>query len=614
MLGFKNEKYGLNGTRLVSFLRTCNNYGTVFKWLILDSVLRFRKMVVLVILTGFLGVFTQIGAIGLIIRYAQALESGGIVRLLGIEFEARSSKELLILCGLLVLLSLLFSAWSIYFCNTRMIKLCRRYEEFCSKRILKLSGLNLIFRTESGNGYIDDKHFFRLAHTDSRYCGRVFRLFLKSVTAAITFPVATVVLFYINPFLSFLILLALGIYSCFQYKINVNGARDSILMEKNARNAICEYQQVIRQQKEIVAQLPEYESWLEKVFTSTKVKNYLDAFEGRLRAPDNSQFISNILFAVVIFIAFLILGTSIILEGEEWGRLIIYLVALRYGLVTLTNLSRSITSVNRFYPQIRRYFQFIQNTETPLKDEAPVANYVVRVRTNAIAGSLESWNLSKGSRVGLISPVTLNRYTLAFLTDCLLGHSRDAARNALGSMWFTTSQYGCLPGRPLRESLGFPLGYKWQELLNEMKGTGLEGRLKEKLPQGLEKPISPDTWNQVDHDLKFTLVLLRACHSNCQWIMLEETGLRSLTDITRQYFLRRLSDRIMVIVHHKDITAVGKYNEDVISLIDEKEIIALGNIDWFKENHARVEEIINKNYNRAYTCVDNEDDIDMDKI
>jgi mannosyltransferase OCH1-like enzyme len=147
-----------------------------------------------------------------------------------------------------------------------------------------------------------------------------------------------------------------------------------------------------------------------------------------------------------------------------------------------------------------------------------------------------------------------------------------------------------------------------------MKGTGLEDRLKEKLPQDLEKPISPDTWNQVDPDLKYSLVLLRACHSNCQWIMLEETGLRSLTDITRQYFLRRLSDRIMVIVHHKDITAVGKYNENIVSLIDGTGIIALGNIDWFQENHARVEEIINKNYNRAYTCVDNEDDIDMDKI
>lgn len=70
----------------------------------------------------------------------------------------------------------------------------------------------------------------------------------------------------------------------------------------------------------------------------------------------------------------------------------------------------------------------------------------------------------------------------------------------------------------------------------------------------------------------------------------------------------------MVIVHHKDIAAIGQYNENVISAINGTGIIALGNIDWFQENHARVEGIINKNYNKVYTCVDNKDDIDMDKI
>jgi hypothetical protein len=410
-------------------------------------------------------------------------------------------------------------------------------------------------------------------------------------------------------------LVIMGISSSFQYKISIYGARNSSLMEKNATQAAYEYQRIIYQQKWVAAPLPEHESWLEKVFTSTIVKKYIDAYIGRLRAPRNSQFVSNILFAVAIFMIFLTLGLNIITEGKGWGKLIIYLIALRYVLVNLKQLSKNITSINRFYPQIRRYFQFIQNTGTPSIDgEKLPESYTIVVNGNPIEGSLESWNLSKGSCVGLISPVTLNRYTLAFLTDSLLWKSPDAARNALGSMWFTTSQYGCLPGRPLRESLGFPPGYKWQNLLNGMKGTGLEGRLKEKLPQDLEKPVSPDTWNQVDPDLKYSLVLLRACHSNCQWIMLEETGLRSLTDITRRYFLKRLSDRIIVIVHHKDITAVGKYNEDVISLIDETGVCALGDIDWFKENHNKVKETANMKYKNVYTGVDNEIDIDIDGV
>lgn len=598
-----------------SVIETSSKYGKIFKLLITDSLWRYKGETIQIVLAGSLGVFFQAQAIGLAVYYAQTLEKGEAITMLGRSFELRSSEINLFLCGIAVLLSLLISTWLIYFFDMRSLKLNRMYEEFCSKRILSLSGINLRFGTNSENGIIDDKHLLRLARSDSRCCGYVLRLILNGVAPAITFIVATAVLFYINPFLSLLMLVMMGISLSFQYKISIYGAKNSSLMEKNATQAAYEYQRIIYQQKWVAASLPEHESWLEKVFTSTIVKEYIDAYIGRLRAPRSSQFVSNILFAVAIFTIFLTLGLSILTEGKGWGRLIIYLIALRYVLVNLKQLSKNITSINRFYPQIRRYFQFIQNTETQSIDgEKLLESYTVVVGGNPIDGSLEHYDLSKGSCVGLISPVALNRYTLAFLTDSLLGKSSDAARTALGSMWFVSSQFGCLPGQPLRELLGFPPGYKWQELINEMKGTGLECKLIEKLPHSLEKPVSPDTWNQVDSDLKYSLALLRTCHSDCQWIMLEETGLRSLSDVTRQYFLKRLSDRILVIIYDKDIKTVGNYNEDVISLIDETGVRALGDIDWFKENHNKVKETANMKYKKVYTGVDNEIDIDIDGI
>ncbi len=599
-----------------SAIETSSKYSKIFKLLITDSLWRYKRETIQIVLAGFLGVFFQAQSIGLAVYYAQTLEKGEAITMLGQSFELRSSEINLFLCGIAVLLSLLVSTWLIYIFDMRSLKLNRMYEEFCSKRILSLSGINLRFGTNSEkNGIIDDKHLLRLARSDSRCCGYVLRLILNGVAPAITFIVATAVLFYINPFLSLLMIVMMGISLIFQYKISIYGAKNSSLMEKNAAQAAYEYQRIIYQQKWVAAPLPEHESWLEKVFTSTIVEKYIDAYIGRLKAPRSSQFVSNILLAVATFTIFLTLGLSILTEGKGWGRLIIYLIALRYVLVNLKQLNKNITSINRFYPQIRRYFQFVQNTGIPFRDgEKLLESYTVVVGGNPIDGSLKQYDLSKGICVGLISPVALNRYTLAFLTDSLLGKSPDAAITALGSMWFVSSQYGCLPGQPLRELLGFQPGYKWQELLNEMKGAGLEGSVIEKLPRSLDKPISPDNWNLVDSDLKYSLALLRACHSDCQWIMLEETGLSVLSDVTRQYFLKRLSDRILVIVYHGDIKTVGKYNEDVISLIDETGVRALGDIDWFKENHNKVKETANMKNKKVYTGVDNEIDIDIDGI
>lgn len=601
---------------LEGLLKKFGLYGTVLKWLIVDSVWRFKGKSLLIVCAGVVGVTFQVQAVGLAVYYAGALGKGEIITLLGYEFEPRHSISLLFSCGLIILFSLLLSAGFIYFSRASSLRLRRGYEEFCSKRILLSFGSSLRIWTPFNQGFSDDKVISTLARMDARQCGRVLWMLMNTIIPAITFLVAVGALMYINALLTLLVFILIAISVGFLYKINIAGVKSTTLLEKYSGGTIKEYLQIIKQQKSTAVPILEDELWFEKsVFSSGNIKRYMDAYEGRLRAIESSQLVSNILIAIAVFLIMITLGSSIISKGQGWGELIIYLVALRFMLTNLGQIYRKGTSINRFYPQIRRYFQFVQNTGTPSIDgEKLPESYTVAVDGNPIEGSLGSWNLSKGSCISLISPVTLNRYTLAFLTDCLLGHSQDAARNALGSMWFTTSQYGCLPGRPLRESLGFPPGYKWQDLLNGMKGTGLEGRLKEKLPQDIEKPISPDTWNQVDSDLKYSLALLRACHSNCQWIMLEETGLRSLTDITRRYFLKRLSDRIIVIVHHKDITAVGKYNENIVSLIDGTEIIALGNLDWFKENHARVEEVINKKYNKVSISADSEDDIDMDEI
>ena len=109
------------------FLETIRQYGATLKLIAADSVWRFKKESFFILLTGFLGTSFQLLTIGLALYYAHALEKGGIIKLLGFEFQARTSVALLFLLGAGVFFFLLLSAWLIYFSKTKTIALMRKY-------------------------------------------------------------------------------------------------------------------------------------------------------------------------------------------------------------------------------------------------------------------------------------------------------------------------------------------------------------------------------------------------------------------------------------------------------------------------------------------------------
>ena len=605
-------------SRLDKFLGTLSRYSTILKIIAVDSIWRFKKESFLILITNFFGVFFQVWTIGLAIYYAHALEKGNNIKMLGYEFQTRNSIGLLFVCGMGALLSLLLSAWLIYFSRMRGLTLRRRYEEFCSKRVFALFGSNLKIWAPPDKSFSDSNIILRIARTDSRNIGRVLWMLLDTIIPVITLLVSVGVLFYTNAPLTFLMLVIFGISSIFQYKISVMGAKNSSLREKYARGASLEYQQIILRLKGTSIPLPEDESWFKENIFSGKIKQFLDAQIGRLKVVENSQLVSNILFAITIFVILLALGAGIILKGEGWGNLIVYLVALRFGLVNMKQSSKKITGINRFYPQIKRYFQFLENTITPPEaDEKQPVSYLMTADTNPIKGSIASDNLCKGSRIGLVSTVELNRYTLAFIVGCMLGHSQQAVKSALSSMWFVTSKYGYLPGA-LRESLGLSPEYSWQDLHREMENAGLWNRVEEQLPHDLDKPISPDVWSRLDSVLKCALAMLNVINSNHKWVMIEEGVLQLFSETTFNFFMNRLSDRIMVIVFNKDTKTLGKYKEDIIAVMGSDNIIGLGSIGWFIENQHKIKDISAKTFNRDLRKVgadtDSDDEFDDEDI
>ena len=438
-----------------------------------------------------------------------------------------------------------------------------------------------------------DSALLRLMRTDARFCGRSLRVLLLAVVPIITFLVAIASLLYINLPLTLGILLLMTFTAGFQYRVSVAGARSSTLMEKYSGGISSEYRRIIKQQKSTSVPLPMDRPWLNKVFEKGHVKGYLNATEGRLNVLMKSRLVSDIFLAAAIAIIMITMGASIIAEKHGWSNLIIYLVALRYMLVNMKSSVSRFTSLNRFYPQIRRYFQFIENVGTRIGSikELP-EDYMIQPADNNIEDSLLSWKLKRGSRVGLLSPVVLNRYTIAYLAACLIGDSHEKSGTALNSMWFIASMPEFHPGT-LRESLLLSQGYTSDDFVKEMEHAGLWIRLKEQLTGDLDTSVPTDTWDRIEPDLQLALAFLTAVHTDAQWVMLDGKGLSSLPDKSREYFLRRLSDRIMVIVYN-DMAAIGSCNEEVIAVIDENKLLGLGSAEWVYKHESLITDLLRK--------------------
>ena len=566
----------------------------VIRSLIADSILRFKGRAFLVTVAGFLGVAFQVQAIALAFYYAKAIDKGHIISHFGYSIDPRTSVWFLILVGVGVLLSLLLSAGLVYFSRIDSLKLMRRYEEFCAVRTFSLFGSNIGALSAGENIKHNDVSILKLASSDSRFCGRALLMLLKSIVPVITFMIAAISLAYINALLTLSVFVIIALSARFQYHVNVRGARSTRLMEKYAKGFSGEYRNIIRRQMGTAVPLSAEGPFFQKLFRSGEVKRYLDAFNERYMAMDNSRFVSDVLLAVTIFAIILIFGTSIIMKGQGWGGLIIYLIALRYMLVNLKQSVSRVTAINRYFLPLKRYFQFIESFERPSDGGEPLpGSYIITVGPGGMRSEKGQWELKKGGRIGMMTPVELNRYTVTSLAEALLGSTGRLSHKALTSLWFVKPSNAVLP-LSLRDMFGLPSGYTWEKLGNDTAGSGLWDRLQGQLPHTLGKTVSTESWTKVDQDIRFALNMLSAFHSESQWIMIEEKGLRLLSDDACKFFMGRLSDRIVVIVYNRDLAAAGRYDEEIFALVDNGKTIGLGSAEWVRANESFITGLVSK--------------------
>jgi ABC-type multidrug transport system fused ATPase/permease subunit len=572
-----------------SFPRILVSYLSVARKLIKDSVFRFKKDFMLILITGVLGGFLQVGAIAQVIYYARVLETGKTFVILGHHIEPRSAGTLFI-CIAGISLLLLFSSFLIYYSNRKIIRLACAYMSFCSTRVFSIIGHLRGICSPGMLSLYNNRALLKLASSDARFCGRVLRLLIKLVQPTFTFAIALGALFYINFMLTVIVLFITGVSFFFHYRNNVKGASSSRKMENHAPGASNERRKILQAAMRLNSLEENFFKWMGAYYAQGEIKQNLEGYQERFQTLEKAKLINDILMAIMLASVALILGGSAIIHNAFWGRLIIYLFALKYCLNHLKTTLVTFTSINRFYPQLSRYFNFVDFfdlTKTP--KIILTRRCKVRVRSSPFQNSASSMTLKNGNILGLVGPFEFDFYNIPIYINCLLEHKQGHVVEVLRSMQvIMESGNGHLNELSLQELFCFPRDYCLATLHQDLQSLGFPDNMIMQLPDDVGRPISRGEWDHIEPEIRYSLGLLSAIHSGQQWIVVDSKVLEHLSRRILGHLLEKLQEKITLIVFSGKLDNVGTYGETTVAIIDGQNLIGLGDVRWFQSQRKNI--------------------------
>lgn len=570
---------------LQNILENIKKYQSVIAWILEDSILRFKKKVFLIVISGFLGVALQLQTIALVFYYAKSLETGKIISVLDYSINIRSSQLILIILGIIILISLILAAWLNYYSRNRLLKLWRIYEEFCAKRVFHILAEKRLRLSFFYQEIIDDDtRLLKILRTDSRYCGRVLEIVLSIFTPTVTAIISIGALIYINPLLTVLLILPLTTTIFFWYRASREASNNASLLEQYSSNASTEYRSLIRWFKQDVYSLPT--NYIENLYNYLEnSRQFLDAFEGRLNSLAKSDLASNIFLAITIFMILMVLGWNIISQQAGWGELIIYIFALRYSLFNIRQVTQKITAINLFYPHIKRYFHFLSIADQVKDIEEKLAlipfKYQLKNPFLLVEDSYsEKKEIEPSSTIALITSAKLNQYYLFEVLKNILDHSHSYVQSLALSSLFISSSKEYLPGVPLNLLLSIPHISARSRLLKELEGSGIETQIEKELPKQLNYPITEYTWNNISSEIKIAIGL--ATMNFYRWFFIEEVTFKKLPKATQNFFLQKQASTVLCIIfNEKRINQLGNFGEKLVIGVNDKKVTFMNTIDNF---------------------------------
>lgn len=347
----------------------------------------------------------------------------------------------------------------------------------------------------------------------------------------------------LNPMATIMILVLISASGYFLYRVNLAAARASEDLERLASSASSGFRRQLNTLRDSSDHTELNPEALAKQLETGAMRDHLDARDRSMIAVKTSRLVSDLTIAVIMCIILLTLGVSLIRQGTGWGLLLAFLIVVRQGLTNFRTTTQTLVSINRFYPQLRRYRDFIEATQPQPAMASPPAQVEVQLGGNGLEGSQESATISPGDRVLLLCASAPNRYTSGFLIDLLTGSDRAVWLGATRSLRFVNVRQGTDEQESIALQFGLPRGVTRQDLVDVFGKEEMPRQWQECLPASLDESVSSEAWQSVPRGARAAISALAAIKSEAQWILIDQEAMKFFPDEARKRLLEVLAPR-----------------------------------------------------------------------
>lgn len=334
-------------------------YWDVVAWLGGDVLRNFRYRCLWIAALMMVSLVLRLGALLVLSRYIHLVEAKASVALPYFGPQVASESYLLLgLASVACLVLFLVGFLAKYMAETRSLRVAAEQEVQCVREALDGIGR-----------YGGDPHvaqfqpvYIKLIGNDSRVCGMVTRLGIR-LMLPVTMAVGTLAcLVYLDAVLTaILAVLALATLPLL-YRINVRSAKFSMAFERESVAANLAKRQAAEAYARHWTKAPRKDVepvTIDDYLNIGTIRTSMSSFTARLKANEESNLVISVLMGVAVFAILVHKGFSILDSHQGWAFITVYFILLRVCLSAFLQAANILTTINRMYPQLKRYQTFI---------------------------------------------------------------------------------------------------------------------------------------------------------------------------------------------------------------------------------------------------------------
>lgn len=561
-------------------------YLSVVRWLVPDVYRHARLKSLALVALSSIGVAGRGATVGTLLLYVHAQNKGHDVVVSGFTLPSDTSWLTLLFWGGAALFFALVTVAASYRADQLVFDLSSSYMESSTRRVLHYIAAGGPMRMPEMADDPGGRPVMRLlvGHTF-----RLVRVVLQSLSILlpfITLLAAVGALVATHALLTVVLLPVLLVYGMLMSRLNRQVIRDSQRREFTRRIHSRDVGKMVKTLRTTRYTAGSEPLWLQGYPGRSWLGLALDAFRNIVLAKKRVLYLGDLFQGTALMMVLFVFGTMIVSKSTPWTVLLTYLVALGYATKAMGRCSKCVTTANRFIPQVRQYFAFIDahpDIETYVErvsrgfgDGLPV----FRCGSPALPESAAELPASPGRPILCGYPRQLNNGRLGEF--CFALADGDGGQAALfdAEVFFQRGLMP-LPDREFWELLppGENRAGAWRRALSLFQALGVLEEFRDRVG-GPDTLLTTELDKQLSPTLRYAIRLMPALVAHPTLVVLGIDNLDALDPAQQRAVFDAFSDRAVLVVTSEPVKSWPDAVEQTM-VVGEEGILGIGDRDWY---------------------------------